>query len=271
MTTWINFLTIPLQRVGGTQRRASRWTRRTRRSTSTWSTTTTSPRRTSPRRPSRSSGSKRTKSELLTNNDRQSEGRFTVVGQILPSVKLILGVMFISEWPQNDRPFCWSFLSHFLLVKMNLSSKMTSHFFREKCLWPPKWPTLKQVSQSLEISGRNEFDRQNESDRRLWNVPQYSKVSQYPRNTVPFCTLWCGAWATACSATTMSRTCRSTRPTADNRSKRRPTIKTATTTAVNCRVSFMVPKWIPQQQIGPLFLSCPNIFSSLVSRYNSNL
>jgi len=100
-----------------------------------------------------------------------SEGRFTVVGQILPSVKLILGVMFISEWPQNDRPFCWSFLSHFLLVKMNLSSKMTSHFFREKCLWPPKWPTLKQVSQSLEISGRNEFDRQNESDRRLWNLP----------------------------------------------------------------------------------------------------
>ena len=88
-----------------------------------------------------------------------SEGGFIVVGQILPSVKLILGAMILQEWGQHNRPFFWSFLSHFVFVKMHMSSERLSHFFREKCIRPPKWPTLIQVSFLLQISGRNQFDR----------------------------------------------------------------------------------------------------------------
>ena len=72
-----------------------------------------------------------------------SEGGFIVIGQIQPLVRLILRATLNSEWPENDRQFWWSFLTHFSLIKMHLSSKMPSHFFREKCIWPLKWPTLK--------------------------------------------------------------------------------------------------------------------------------
>ena len=44
-------------------------------------------------------------------------------------------------------------ISQSLFISKNCTWALKCH--HTFCIWPPKWPTLKQVSQSLKISGRN--------------------------------------------------------------------------------------------------------------------